>query len=53
MIAYRLVVGADSTLDELKDKGVVTGNVSVDKCNPLVNQSTLRGSMTNESGVRR
>jgi len=33
----RFVVGVDGTLDELKDKGVVTGNVSIDKSNPLVN----------------
>jgi hypothetical protein len=37
MITHGLVVGVDSTLDKLKDKGVVTGNVSIDKCNPLVN----------------
>jgi len=37
MVAHRFVVGADGALDKLKDKGVVTGNVSIDKCNPLVN----------------
>ena len=36
-ITHRLVVGVDSTFDKLKDKGVVTGNVGIDKCNPLVN----------------
>ena len=34
---HGLIVGANVTLDELKDKGVVTGNISVDKRNPLVN----------------
>lgn len=37
MTAHRFVIGVDSTLDELKDKGVVAGNVGVDKRNPLVN----------------
>jgi hypothetical protein len=37
MIAHGLVVGVNATLDELKDKGVVTGNISIDKRNPLVN----------------
>jgi hypothetical protein len=36
-MTHRLVVGANGTLDELKDKGIVTGNVRIDKCNPLVN----------------
>jgi hypothetical protein len=36
MITYRLVVRVDSSLDELKDKSVVTGNVSIHKRNPLV-----------------
>jgi hypothetical protein len=37
MITHGLVVGVNVTLDELKDKGVVTGNISIDKRNPLVN----------------
>jgi hypothetical protein len=52
MITHRLVVGVDSTLDELKDQGVVVGNVSIDKRNPLIDYGVLRGSMTNEGRVR-
>jgi hypothetical protein len=37
MITHGLVVGVNVTLDKLKDKGVVTGNISIDKRNPLVN----------------
>ena len=37
MTTHGLVVGANVTLDELKDKGVVAGNISIDKRNPLVN----------------
>jgi hypothetical protein len=37
MMTHGLVVGANVTLDELKDKGVVTGNISIDKGNPLIN----------------
>ena len=33
---HGLVVGVDSTLDELKDKSVVVGNISIHKCDPLV-----------------
>jgi hypothetical protein len=36
MMTHGLVVGANVTLDELKDKGGVTGNLSIDKRNPLV-----------------
>jgi hypothetical protein len=36
-ITHGLIVGANATLNELKDKGVVTGNISVDKRNPLIN----------------
>lgn len=52
MVTHGLVVGADVTLDELKDKGVVTGNISIDKRDPLVNQGAFCGSMPNESRVR-
>jgi hypothetical protein len=52
MVTHGLVIGVDCTLDELNDKGVVTGNVSIDKRNPLVNQSALGGSRTNEARVR-
>jgi hypothetical protein len=51
MMTHGLVVGANVTLDELKDKGVVTGNISIDKRNPLVNKGAFRGSVPNESGV--
>ena len=37
MITHGLVIGVNSTLDELKDKGVVTGDIRIDKRNPLVN----------------
>jgi hypothetical protein len=37
MMTYGLVVGANFTLDELKDEGVVMGNISIDKRNPLIN----------------
>ena len=37
MTTHGFVIGVDSTLDELKDKGVVTGYVGIDKRNPLVN----------------
>jgi len=36
MVTHRFVVGVDGTLDELEDKSVVTGNVSIHKRNPLV-----------------
>jgi hypothetical protein len=36
-MTHRLVVGANVTLDELKDKGVVMGDINIDKRNPLVN----------------
>lgn len=36
MVTHRFVVGVDDTLDELEDKSVVTANVSIHKCNPLV-----------------
>ena len=52
MMTHRLVVGANVTLDELKDKGVVTGNISVDERDPLVHEGAFRGSTPNESGVR-
>jgi hypothetical protein len=51
MITHGLIVGANVTLDELKDKGVVKGNISIDKRDPLVNEGAFRGSMPNESGV--
>lgn len=37
ILTHGLVVGVNVTLDELKDKGVVAGNISIDKRNPLVN----------------
>ena len=37
MVTHRFVVGVDDTLDELEDKSVVTADVSIHKCNPLVN----------------
>jgi len=36
MVTHRFVVGVDGALDELEDKGVVTGNVGVHERNPLV-----------------
>jgi hypothetical protein len=33
---HGLVVGVDGTLDELKDKSVMVGNVGIHKCDPLV-----------------
>jgi hypothetical protein len=52
VITHRLVVGGDGTLDELEDKGVVAGNVSVHKRNPLIDQSGIRDSLTNECRIR-
>lgn len=52
MITHRLVVRVDSSFDELKDKSVVMGNVSVHKRHPLVDLSGVRESTTNESRVR-
>ena len=52
MITHGLVVRVNSTLDKLKDKGVVTGNISIDKRNPLVNEGAFRGPMSKESGVK-
>jgi hypothetical protein len=36
IMAHRLVVRSDGTPYELKDKGVVAGNVSIHKRNPLI-----------------
>lgn len=36
MVTHRFVVGVDDTLDELENKSVVTANVSIHKCNPLI-----------------
>ncbi len=50
-MAHRLIVRVDGTLDKLKNKGVVAGNVRVHKRNPLVNQSGFRSSVTDQGGV--
>ena len=49
--AHGLIVRVDSALDELKNKGVVAGNIGIHKCYPLVNQGGLRSSVTNKGGV--
>jgi hypothetical protein len=50
-IAYRFIVRADCTLDELKNEGVVAGNFRVHKLNPLVNQSRIPSFLTEQGGV--
>ena len=51
-ITHWLIVGVDSTSDELENKSIVSRNVRIHKRDPLVHQSGLRCTLTNKSRIR-